>query len=178
VTRAEAGEALRKALLAWDGQGAWPWPRSPNDGPARAAVLVTRNLAVELDGKPALAMTTDFAVPRAVGADARTDAIDLAAIATPVDTKQAGSCGGYRVVEGSGDLHNVLYVFGLEVIVRDARGVEVARRTFPAPTGPLQRLCPDSLAGRDGKTVLLVAGPPSRPILDWLDDVRRGPHPR
>lgn len=168
LEREDVRVAMHRAFTSWDGKAAWPWPRTPHVGPARGAALVTHDLAVDVDGAPRRTMNGWYAFSRVVGGAARLDELDLVAIATPVDATNAGSC-RYTTVEGAGPVRNVVYKVGLEVVVRDATGAEVARRTWPAPK---QLDCPDALASRDDRTRLLVTTPRPEPILAWLDGLR------
>lgn len=168
LEREDVRVAMHRAFTSWDGKAAWPWPRTPHVGPARGAALVTHDLAVDVDGAPRRTMNGWYAFPRVVGGAARLDEVDLVAIATPVGATNAGSC-RYTTTEGVGPVRNVMYKVGLEVVVRDATGAEVARRTWPAPK---QLDCPDALASRDDRTRLLVTTPRPEPILAWLDELR------
>lgn len=150
------------------------WPRTPHTGPARAILLTTVGAEVTVDGEKILALPRAYAAPLVTPMDPSLTAseVDLFAVARPVNVTDAGACTGYSMVlSGGGVPRSVLYGMGLEVVVHDAAGAELARKTFPGPAKPR---CPDSLVGMGGKTTVLFDTPDPGDVLTWLESVRTG----
>ena len=68
-----------------------------------------------------------------------------------------------------GVVGNRIVKFGLDVVVVDAGGNEVARRAFPTAS---KASCPEAIAGERGETVMITSGPESAEVYGWLEQVR------
>ena len=174
LRRASLRDAMSARLAKLSSGEAPVWPRTPHTGPARAILLTTVGAEVTVDGEKILALPRAYAAPLVTPMDPSLTAseVDLFAVARPVNVTDAGACTGYSMVlSGGGVPRSVLYGMGLEVVVRDAAGAELARKTFPGPAKPR---CPDSLVGVGGKTTVLFDTPDPGDVLTWLESVRTG----
>lgn len=146
-----------------------PFPRTAHDGPPRSAVLVSKLVSLTVDGEERGAVPGAYSSPLGVGQEgSRADQLDLFAVATPTDLTELSPC-VYVAVTGGRAPRNVRYSMGLDVVVFDPAGEEVARKSFSKPQQPS---CPGHLSSVDGKTVLLTAPPSPSQVLAWLEEVR------
>lgn len=173
TTRSSFRDALAEALGQFQPQRPLDWPRrEPTGGGVRALVLHTERAIVKVGKEERSVMNGTFAEWHALAGDgARFDAIDLVAVAKPVDVVDEGSCKGYVAMPGAAMPRTRLFKMGFDVTVYDHRGERVASKSFP---GPAKGKCPGSVTGKRGETTVIVHTPAKDDVLQWLESVRSG----